>query len=149
MEKSGEPLHDGEVTARINAPRQVGGRPVPLGVRGRFTARLRARTGKHQVILSCRQTNASLETTFYVQGVATERVGRPARPEVLQEISRVTRGQLIGPDKLDDVVRSLAELPEPPPLVRRVQLWSHPLAAAVLVLLMGIFWAGRKVVGLI
>lgn len=153
MEKSGEPLHDGEVTARITAPSGKGevvrfrSAGDEWGVfTGRFTA---LEPGKHQVILSCRQTNASLETTFYVQGVATERVGRPARPEVLQEISRVTRGQLIGPDKLDDVVRSLAELPEPPPLVRRVQLWSHPLAAAVVVLLMGIFWAGRKVVGLI
>ena len=58
---------------------------------GRFTA---VEPGKHQVILSCRQTDASLETTFYVQGVATERVGRPARPEVLEEIARVTRGNV-------------------------------------------------------
>jgi hypothetical protein len=153
MEKSGEPLHDGEVTARIIAPSGKGeivrfrSAGDEWGVfTGRFTA---VEPGKHQVILSCRQTNASLETTFYVQGVATERVGRPARPEVLEEIARVTRGKAIGPDKLEDAVRSLAELPDPPALVRRVQLWSHPLAAAVLVLLMGVLWAGRKVIGLI
>ena len=153
MEKSGEPLHDGEVTARITAPSGKGevvrfrSAGDEWGVfTGRFTA---LEPGKHQVILSCRQTNASLETTFYVQGVATERVGRPARPEVLEEIARVTRGKVIGPDKLEEAVRSLAELPDPPALVRRVQLWSHPLAGAVLVLLMGIFWAGRKVIGLI
>jgi len=153
MEKSGEPLHDGEVTARITAPSGKGevvrfrsaGDEWGVFI-GRFTA---LEPGKHQVILSCRQTNASLETSFYVQGVATERVGRPARPEVLEEIARVTRGKAIGPDKLEEVLRSIAELPEPPPLVRRVQLWSHPLAAAALVFLMGVFWSGRKVVGLI
>ena len=153
MEKSGEPLHDGEVTARITAPSGKGevvrfhSAGDEWGVfTGRFTA---LEPGKHQVILSCRQTNASLETSLYVQGVATERVGRPARPEVLGEIARVTRGRTIGPDKLDEVVRSIAELPDPPPLERRVQLWSSPFAAAVMILLMGIFWAGRKVVGLI
>jgi hypothetical protein len=56
---------------------------------------------------------------------------------------------VIEPDKLDDVVRSLAELPEPPPSVRRVQLWSHPATAFGLVVLMGAFWVGRKAVGLV
>jgi hypothetical protein len=153
MEKSGEPLHDGEVTARITAPSGKGevvrfrSAGDEWGVfAGRFTA---LEPGKHQVILSCRQTNASLETSFYVQGVATERVGRPARPEVLKEISRVTRGSVIGPDKLDEAVRSLAALPEPPAVRRHVKLWSDPYVAGVMILLMGVFWAGRKVVGLI
>ena len=84
-----------------------------------------------------------------MQGVAAERVGRPARPEVLEEIARVTRGKVIAADKLDEVVRSLAELPDPPPSVRRVQLWSHPALAAGLVVLLGVFWVGRKAIGLV
>ena len=68
-----------------------------------------------------------------VQGVAAERLGRPARPEVLEEIARVTRGQVVKADKLDEIVQSLAELPEPPPMVRRVQLWCHPAVAGTLV----------------
>lgn len=153
MEKSGEPLHAGEVTARITAPSgkaeivRLTSAGDEWGVfAGRFNT---LEPGKHQVILSCRQTDASLETSFHVQGVATERVGRPARPEVLEEISRVTRGKAIGPDKLEEAVRSLAELPDPAPSVRRVQLWSHPLVAAFMVTLLGIFWVGRKVIGLI
>jgi hypothetical protein len=50
-----------------------------------------------------------LETSFYVQGVATERIGRPARPEVLEEIARVTRGKSIGPEKLEEAVREFDE----------------------------------------
>ena len=71
------------------------------------------------------------------------------RQEVLEEIARVTRGRVVGVDKLNEVVRSLADLPDPPPSVRRVQLWSHPALAGSLVLLMGVFWVGRKVIGLI
>jgi hypothetical protein len=113
---------------------------------GRFTA---SEPGRHEVIVSCKQTNATLETSFFVQGVATERIGRPARPDVLNEIARVTRGRVIEPEKLEDAVKSLASLPEPQPSRRRVQLWSHPVPAGLIVLLMGIFWAGRKTIGLI
>jgi hypothetical protein len=153
MEKGGEPLHNGDVTARIKAP---SGRMETVRFSsegdewGVFTGRYDAlEPGKHQVTLTCKQTGASLDTTFFVQGVAAERVGRPARPEVLEEVARVTRGKVIAAEKVDDVVRSLAELPDPPPSVRHVQLWSHPVLAAGLIVLMGAFWVGRKVIGLV
>ena len=72
-----------------------------------------------------------------------------ARPEVLEEVARVSRGKVIEANKLEDVLKTLAELPDPPPSVRRVQLWSHPALAAGLVALMGVFWVGRKLTGLI
>ena len=153
MEKSGEPLTKGEVTARIVAPsgKAETVRFTSAGDEwGVFNSRFTAEEpGKHEVTLMCKQTNASLETSFFVQGVAAERIGRPARPEVLEEIARVTRGKVIEPSKLNDIVQSLANLPELVPSVRRVQLWSHPVFAGVLVLLLGVFWVGRKVVGLI
>lgn len=153
MERSGEPLHNGEVTARITAP---SGKSEMVrftsdgdewGVySSRFTA---AEPGKHKVSLFCKQTGASLEASFHVQGVAAERIGRPARKEVLEEIARVTRGKVIDVGKLDEAVRSLAELPEPPVATRRVQLWCHPVPASLIVALMGVFWVGRKIVGLV
>ncbi len=153
MEKSGEPLANGDVTARIVAPSgkvetvRFTSAGDEWGVfHSRFTAE---EPGKHEVTLLCKQTNATLETSFFVQGVAAERVGKPARPEVLEEIARVTRGKVIEPTKLEQIVQSLANLPEPLPSIRRVQLWSHPVYAGTLVLLLGVFWVGRKVIGLI
>jgi hypothetical protein len=101
------------------------------------------------VLLACKQTEATLEASFFVQGAAVEGTGRPARAEVLAEIARVTRGRVIELGKLDEVVSSLAALPDPPPAVRRVQLWSHPALAGLLVALLGVFWVGRKAIGLI
>lgn len=153
MEKSGEPLHDGEVTARITAPsgKSETVRLASTGDEwGVFSGRFRtAEPGKHDVTLFSKQTGATLETSFHVQGVATERVGKPARREVLEEIARVTRGKVIEADRLEEVVRSLSELPEPPASIRRMQLWSHPVPALILVTLMGVFWAGRKIIGLV
>lgn len=153
MERSGEPLANGDVTARIVAP---SGKTETVrftsagdewGVfHGRFTTE---EPGKHEVTLACKQTNATLETSFFVQGDATERIGKPARPEVLEEIARVTRGKVVDPSKINEIVQLLANLPESPPSIRRVQLWSHPAVAGALVVLLGVFWVGRKVLGLI
>jgi hypothetical protein len=153
VEPGGEPLRRGDVSARITAPSgkaetvHLASEGDEWGVfAGRFTAE---EPGKHRVTLYCKETGASLETTLFVQGVAAERLGRPARPEVLEEIARVTGGKLVDAGKLESVVQSLAELPDPPPSVRHVPLWSHPAVAAGLITLMGAFWVGRKVIGLI
>lgn len=153
MEQNGEPLSKGEVRARIMAPsgKAETVRFVSTGdewgaFSGRYTA---AEPGKHELTLTCKQTGATLKTSFFVQGAATERIGRPARPEVLEEVARVTKGKVVAPDKLDEIVSSLANLPEPPPSIRRVQIWSHPAAAGLVIALLGVFWVCRKVVGLI
>ncbi|MDA1161658.1 MAG: hypothetical protein O3B13_01010 [Planctomycetota bacterium] len=153
METSGEPLAKGDVTARITAPsgQSETVRFTSAGDEwGVFDARFTAKEpGKHQVRLFCKETNATLDTSFFVQGDTAELPGKPARPEVMEEIARVTRGRVLEPDKLDQLVQSLASLPEPPTSVRRVQLWSHPATAGLVILLLSVFWIGRKAVGLV
>ncbi len=153
METNGEPLQKGEVVARIVSPT---GKGKTVGFEstgeewgafaGRYTP---TEPGRHEVTLSCKQTVGLLEASFFVQGSVVEPIGRPARPEVLAEIARVTNGRLLAKVDVDEVVKFLARLPEPPASVRRVQLWSHPAVAGGMVFLLGVFWVGRKVVGLI
>lgn len=153
MEANGEPLAKGDVSARITAP---SGKVHTVGFQssgfewGVFHTDFPTKeAGEHQVVLTCKETGASLETSFFVQGEDEEQIGDPARPEVLEEIARVTKGAAIEPEKLDQIVQSLANIGQPPAAVRRVQLWSHPAVAAGLVALLSVFWVCRKVVGLI
>jgi len=153
MERNGEPLAKGDVSARITAPsgKTETVRFTSTGEEwGVFNASFTAvEPGKHVVTLLCKQTGAKLDASIFVQGVSAERVGRPARPEVMEEIARVTHGKMLAPGKIDELLQSLANLPDPPPSVHRVQLWSHPVLAAVVVFLLGLFWVGRKIVGVI
>lgn len=153
MDQRGEPLQQGDVIARIAAPsgKSESVRLLAAGDRwgvfqGRFVP---DEPGQHTVQLTCRQTAATLDTSFYVQGQPPEQLGKPARPDVLHELSLVSRGKSVTPAEVDEVIELLAELPQPPSSVRRLQLWSHPLAGALLVLLLGIFWVCRKSVGLV
>jgi hypothetical protein len=88
-----------------------------------------------------------LETTLIAQGVELEKVGQPSRPEVLEEMARVSRGRVIQPAQLTDLIREITALPEPRPLESRIPLWSHWATIAAMVILLGIFWIGRKLNG--
>jgi hypothetical protein len=100
--------------------------------------------GLNKVVLACRETGESLAASFLVQGTAAEEIGRPARPEVLEELTLATGGRVMPPFAVGELVAALERLLNPPADVRRVRLWSHPLAAALVVGLLGIFWVGRK-----
>jgi hypothetical protein len=153
MEASGEPVSNGDVFARITSP---GGSVETVrftpennewGVfHGHYTPE---EPGKYALRLSCQQTGASLETSFFVQGQTLEEVGKPARPEVLEEIARVTNASMVNPHEIDEIVQSLVNRPLPPMSVRRLQLWSHPLSAALVICLLSVFWIWRKMSGLI
>lgn len=153
MHPNGEPLTGGDVTARIVAP---SGATETLRFNaaedewGLFHANFTPlEPGRYKLTLACPQTAATIETAFFVQGVAIERLGQPARPEVMEEIARATGGKMLRLDKLSAISEALAALPEPPPAVRRVQLWGHPVVAGLIVGLLGAFWIARKWVGLI
>jgi hypothetical protein len=153
MERTGEPLAKGDVAARIVAP---SGRPQTIQFTslndewGAFTGQyVSDEPGQHQVVLSCRQTGATLDASFFVQGANKEPVGRPARPEVLEEIARISRGKVIAQANVADILGFLRNLPEPPPIERRLQIWCHPIMAAIVVGLFGAFWIARKMAGLI
>ena len=153
MEKSGEPLSKGDVSARIVSP---SGRIETVRLQssgdewgafaGAFTP---SEAGQHKVVIRCKQTNASLESTLLVQGATLEQIGKPARPEVMEELARVSRGRVLASEETDEIIKAVTQIPDPSEQIKRVQLWSHPLIAALLVGLLGLFWTGRKMIGLI
>ncbi len=88
-----------------------------------------------------------LETTLVAQGVEIEKTGQPARPEILDELARVSRGRTIQPAQLTELIKEIAALPEPRPLEIRIPLWSHWATLVALILLLATFWTGRKLNG--
>jgi hypothetical protein len=152
---TGAPVTSGEVAARITAPsgavetvRFVP--PAGEGEWGVFAGTYLPREpGRHEAVLACRETGDTLEASFFVQGSTAEGIGRPARPEVLAEVALATGGRVVSPETIEGLITSLEALPDPPEELRRLRLWSHPLAAALVVGLLGLFWVGRKWQGLL
>lgn len=154
MQSSGEPLVQGEVTAKIEAPSgksqsiklSSGGTESWGSFEGRYET---TEPGMHQVTLMCKQTAETLETSFFVQGVSRERIGQAARPKVLEELARLTGGKSLSISEPQGWMDAIRMAPEPPSTIRRIALWSHPWLVALMVGLLTAFWIGRKAIGLI
>lgn len=148
----GEPLREGAVIAQITAPsgKASSVRLAPAGADawGLFTGAFTpTEPGEHHVRLTCAEAGSALETTISVQGSSREKRNQPARYEVMREIAQLTRGRMLENPTPAALLAAVAALPHPEAQERRVQLWAHPLWAACLVFLMGVFWIGRKAAG--
>ena len=70
-----------------------------------------------------------------------------ARFDVLDEIAEITKGKLVPVSEVQSLLDHLATLPEPESTIHRIRLWSHPILSGILIVLMGVFWVGRKMIG--
>lgn len=152
FDANGAPLQDGGVAIDITAP---DGRSQRLELQknesswGAFSGRFKV-TLPGEWKLRATATGAEdmpLETSILAQGVELEKTGQPARPEVLEEMARVSRGRVVQPTQLADLIKEINALPEPRPLEVRTPLWSHWAVVVALVALLAIFWIGRKLNG--
>lgn len=153
MSTSGEPLRNGTVITQITSPSgqtdALTLAPAGEDSWGLFTGTfVPEEGGQYQLVTKCVETGAQLETTIAVQGLERERIGEPARYDVLKEIATVSRGRLVSTTEIEDLVNEIADLPEPEPIIRRFRLWSHPAWGGVLIVLLSVFWIGRKLAGL-
>jgi hypothetical protein len=152
FDPNGAPLQEGTVAVDITAP---DGRTQRLDLQKNESA-WGAYAGRFKVDLpgawKLRATvtgaeDKPVETTIIAQGVDLEKTGQPSRPEVLDEMAKVSKGRIIQPSHLSDLIKEITALPEPRPLENRIPLWTDWRVIAGFVALMAIFWTGRKLNG--
>ncbi|MFG0263046.1 MAG: hypothetical protein ACF788_11695, partial [Novipirellula sp. JB048] len=97
LDEDGNPLNAREVSAQIVAPSGESETVVLENTgdrwgafRGDFTPH---EAGEYRVTLG-QTTDSRFEASIHVQAARIERVGKPARPEVLTEIAKVSRGRV-------------------------------------------------------
>ena len=149
FDKNGAPLSEGKVTLNLTAP---GGTTRTLDLAkddnawGSFTGRFAIDTpGAWKLSASIVDDDAKpVETTLLAQSVDLEKTGQPARPDVLEEMSRIARARMIQPESLADLIKEITALPEPRPLENRVPLWHHWATITAIIALLALFWVARK-----
>jgi hypothetical protein len=50
---------------------------------------------------------------------------------------------------MDKSIEQISLMPEPSAIEQRVRLWAEPFWGGVILLLLTLYWVGRKLVGLI
>lgn len=152
MSVGGEPLAAATVIVEVTTP---GGKIESLRLQpggqeqwGLFTSSYRPdEPGEYKLKMTCLENGATLETLVTIQGTALEQSGRPARHDVLEEIARLTRGDFLTEADLSTIQEKITAQPAPEPVERRLRLWAHPIWIGGIVLLLALFWVGRKMIG--
>lgn len=152
FDQYGAPLKKGDVLVDITSP-DGKTRRISLdkaeGAWGSYSGRFKiAQPGawKIEAVVGEDKTHG-IKTTLLAQGSELEKTGMPSRPDVLLEMATVSRGRLIDGENLSALIKEIQTLPDPTPLETRTPLWSSWITAAILILLLVIFWVGRKLNG--
>lgn len=154
MTPSGEPLQEGRVVVQVSSPsgatESVTLQPAGEESWGLFTGSIVPEEGgTYEMVTSCVETEAKLVTEVAIEGLKREQRGEPARYDVMEEIAKISRGELLAINDVETIVDKVRSLPQPEPTIQRLRIWSHPLWGALLMLLLTLFWITRKLVGLV
>lgn len=152
FDAKGAPLEEGRVTIDLTAPdgrvRRIELRKSDEGwgaFSGRFKVDLPG-TWKIRAVIGGAE-DQPLETQLLAQGVEIEKTGQPARPEVLREMAKVAKGRVVQPTQVGDLIKEINALPQPRPMESRVPLWSNWGVLIAMIVLLSLFWIGRKLSG--
>jgi uncharacterized membrane protein len=153
LDQTGFPVDKGPVTGRITAP---GGRTERLdftqieGGWGVFKSSFTAQeAGRYKLEADSEPYDRHLATELLVAHPLIEKQGQPVNAQILGEIAALTRGASFSMAELDKLVGQIALLPEPKPVERRVRIWSDPAWGGAILLLLTVYWIGRKWAGLV
>jgi hypothetical protein len=152
LDKLGIPISAGKVAVTLTAPSgtsetiELTPENAEWGVHlGQFIPR---EGGKYDVEVKSEAAGRRLKTQLIVTVPTLEKVGRPAKLDVLREIAALTTGRSGGPGDLAQMISSLSLLPERRPEEQRFRLWCDPRWCAALLGLFTAYWIGRKIGGL-
>ncbi len=152
FDKNGAPLNDGKVLINLTSP-QGSSRMIELTKDnnnwGSFSGRfIIDAPGAWKLSANIADDDSKpVVTTILAQTVDLEKTGQPALPEVLQELSRISKGRMIQPAALESLIKEINALPEPRPLENRIPLWHHWITLTFIITLLALFWIFRKLSG--
>jgi uncharacterized membrane protein len=153
LDQSGFPVDKGPVTGTVTSP---GGRTERLdfgqieGGWGVFKSSFTAQeAGRYKIEVSSEPYGRHLTTELLVSRPQIEKEGQPVNAQILGEIAALTRGATFSMADLDKMVGQIALLPEPKPVEKRIRVWSDPAWGGAILLLLTLYWVGRKWAGLV
>jgi hypothetical protein len=153
LDPAGFPIEKGTVVGRITSPSGRAERlefaPVEGGWGVFKSSFVPQEGGRYEVSVASEAHGRHLDTSLLVNRPLRERQGQPANSPVLREVAGITQGAHGGTEDIGEIIQQISLLPEPKPIEQRIRLWSNPWWGGLILLLLGIYWTGRKLAGMV
>lgn len=153
-DKLGAPLQDGEVFLDVTAPEGTVSRVQMDNMDhtwGSFTASVKInRPGTWKLTASSSaEPDKSVTLPVITMNETLEKIGQPVNTALMEEMTSITRGRMVKAEEIQQLIKEIKDLPVPPPMETRILLWCSPYTLGLLLLLLTLFWVGRKLNGTI
>ncbi len=153
LDAAGFPAENETVTGRITAPDNRSERIEFSAVEGGWgvfkSSFVPQEGGRYKIELTAEKNLRTLETEIHIRQPVREKIGQPVNTDILREVAGISRGESVTYEEINAIVEKISLLPEPKPIERRIQLWSNPWWGGFILLLLGVYWTGRKLAGMI
>ena len=118
---------------------------------GSFTASVKInRPGTWKLTASSSaEPDKSVTLPVITMSETLEKIGSPVNTALMEEMASITRGRMVKAEEIQRLIKEIKDLPVPPPMETRILLWCSPYALSTLLLLLTLFWIGRKLNGTI
>lgn len=84
------------------------------------------------------------KTQIYVGENHLEKIGEPARPQLLKAISEISGGHMTSANDLPRLLQAIQDQPTRRALEQRISVGSHWISLSTILALLTILWIGRK-----
>lgn len=153
-DKLGAPLQDGEVFLDVTAPEGTVSRVQMDNMDhtwGSFTASVKInRPGTWKLTASSSaEPDKSVTLPVITMNETLEKIGQPVNTALMEEMTSITRGRMVKAEEIQQLIKEIKDLPVPPPMETRILIWCSPYTLGLLLLLLTLFWVGRKLNGTI
>ncbi|MBA4149936.1 MAG: VWA domain-containing protein [Verrucomicrobia bacterium] len=153
MDSTGYPAENETLVGRITSPDNRSERLEFSSVEGGWgvfkSSFAPQQGGKYKIQLTSEKNQRKLETEIIVSQPVREKIGQPVNAEILREIANITGGASVSYEQLEEIVQKISLLPEPKPVEKRIRLWSSPIWGGIILFLLGVYWTGRKLAGMV
>jgi hypothetical protein len=153
LNSAGFPIEEGTVVGKIISPSQRAERlefaPVEGGWGVFKSSFVPQEGGRYEISVTSETHGRHLDTGLLVVQPLIEKQGQPANAPILREIASITQGAHGSAESLEGIIQQISLLPEPKPIEQRIRLWSNPWWGGLILLLLGIYWTGRKLAGMV
>jgi uncharacterized membrane protein len=153
LDAAGFPIEEGTVVGKITSPsgrtERLDFAPVEGGWGVFKTSFVPPDGGAYRISINCERHNRQLDTDLVIVQPQIEKQGQPANGPLLRELASITQGASGSFEALEKIVQQISTLPEPKPLEQRIRLWSSPWWGGLILGLLGIYWTGRKLAGMV
>ena len=153
LDAAGFPISEGPVVGRITSPSGRTEHVELPGVEGGWgvfkSSFVPLEGGAHTIEIRSERHARELTTEILVTQPQVEKLGQPVNSQILREIAAITGGANGSVESVDALVEQISLLPEAKPVERRTLLWSDPWWGGAILLLLAVYWIGRKLAGMI